>query len=96
MAKRFAPPGSRSTATSRAVRTKLLSKPGAEVPIEYRMLRHGDRCLVSDIVSEGVSLSGIYRTPCDTIIQTSSVQELVPRMRAQQDEAPYGEKVSTQ
>ncbi|PYM81949.1 MAG: organic solvent tolerance ABC transporter substrate-binding protein [Candidatus Rokuibacteriota bacterium] len=78
------------------VHTKLITKQGAEVPIEYRMIRRGDRWLVYDVVIESVSLISNYRTQFNTIIQTSSFQELVRKMRAKQDEAQYGEKVSKQ
>src|SRR6266478_1401851 len=73
-----------------------ISKQSAEVPIEYRMIRRGDRWLVYDVVIESVSLISNYRTQFNTIIQTSSFQELVRKMRAKQDEAQDGEKVSRQ
>src|SRR5260370_35585902 len=79
-----------------SVRTKLVTKQGTEVPIEYRMIRRGDRWLVYDVVIESGSLISNYRTQFNTIIQTSSFQELVRKMRAKQDEAQYGEKVSRQ
>jgi len=78
------------------VHTKLITKQSAEVPIEYRMIRRGDRWLVYDVVIESVSLISNYRTQFNTIIQTSSFQELVRKMRAKQDEAQSGEKVSRQ
>jgi len=78
------------------VHTRLITKQGTEVPIEYRMIRRGDRWLVYDVVIESVSLISNYRTQFNTIIQTSSFQELVRKMRAKQDEAQYGEKVSKQ
>jgi phospholipid transport system substrate-binding protein len=65
------------------VRTKLIAKNGTEVPIDYRMLKNGDRWLVYDVSIEGVSLVGNYRTQFNKIIQTASYDELVKRMRAQ-------------
>ena len=68
------------------VQSKLLTKTGSEVPIEYRMLRKGDRWLVYDVVIEGVSLVANYRTQFNKIIQTSSYQELVKKMKTRQEE----------
>jgi len=74
-----------------SVRTKLITKQGTEVPIEYRMMRRGDRWLVYDVVIESVSLISNYRTQFNRIIQTSSYQELVKKMRTKQEEFHYEE-----
>jgi phospholipid transport system substrate-binding protein len=66
------------------VRTKVITKQGKEVPINYRMLRQGDRWLAYDVVVENVSLVSNYRTQFDQIIQTSSYQELVNKMKSQE------------
>jgi phospholipid transport system substrate-binding protein len=68
------------------VRTKIVTKQGSEVPVDYRMLRRGDRWLVYDVVIEGVSLVGNYRTQFNKIIQTSSYEELVKKMKSKQEE----------
>ena len=68
------------------VRTKIITKGGAEVPVEYRMLKRGERWLVYDVVIEGVSLVANYRTQFNKIIQTSSYAELVKKMKVKQDE----------
>jgi phospholipid transport system substrate-binding protein len=68
------------------VRTRILTKSGTEVPVEYRMLRKGERWLVYDVVIEGVSLVANYRTQFNKIIQTSSYAELVKKMKVKQDE----------
>jgi len=68
------------------VSSKLLTKTGSEVPIEYRMLKKGERWLVYDVVIEGVSLVANYRTQFNKIIQTSSFQELVKKMKTRQEE----------
>jgi phospholipid transport system substrate-binding protein len=68
------------------VQTKLLTKGGNEIPIEYRMHRKGDRWLVYDVIIEGVSLVANYRTQFNKIIQTASYQELVKKMKAKQEE----------
>ena len=74
------------------VGTRIITKNGTEVPVEYRMLRRGDRWLVYDVSIEGVSLVSNYRTQFNKIIQTSSYTELVKKMRAKQDEAAFEEE----
>jgi phospholipid transport system substrate-binding protein len=73
------------------VRTKILTKQGTEVPIEYRMIRRGDRWMVYDVVIESVSMVANYRTQFNRIIQTSSYQELVKKMKTKQEEARYSD-----
>jgi phospholipid transport system substrate-binding protein len=68
------------------VKSKIVTKGGSEVPIDYRMLKKGDRWLVFDVSIEGVSLVSNYRTQFNKIIQTSSYQELVKKLRTKQEE----------
>jgi phospholipid transport system substrate-binding protein len=68
------------------VRTKLITKQGTEIPIDYRMLHRGERWLVYDVVIEGVSLISNYRTQFNKIITTSSFQDLLKKMKTKQDE----------
>lgn len=67
------------------VHTRILTKQGAEIPTDYRMQRKGGRWLVYDVIIEGVSLIQNYRSQFNKIIQTSSYQELVKKMKAKQD-----------
>ena len=69
-----------------SVMSKLLTKTGTDVPIEYRMLKKGERWLVYDVIIEGVSLVSYYRTQFNKIIQTSSYAELVKKMKSRQEE----------
>lgn len=77
------------------VRTKIVTKQGTEVPIDYRMLKKGDRWLVYDVIIEGVSLVANYRTQFNKIIQTSSYQDLVKKMKTKQEEFLEQEKKRT-
>jgi len=70
------------------VLSKLITKTGGEVPIEYRMLRKGDRWLVYDVVIEGVSLVANYRTQFNKIVTTESYDALVQRLRAKDAPEP--------
>ncbi len=68
------------------VSTKIITKNGTEVPVDYRMNKRGDRWLVYDVSIEGVSLVSNYRTQFNKIIQTTSYSELVSKLRNKQDE----------
>jgi phospholipid transport system substrate-binding protein len=68
------------------VRTRIATKHGTEIPVDYKMYKQGDRWLVYDVIIEGVSLIANYRTQFNKIIQTSSYQELVRKMKTKQAE----------
>ncbi len=72
------------------VLTKIVAKQGSEIPIEYRMHKKGERWLVYDVIIESVSLVANYRTQFNKIIQTSSFQELVKKMKSKQEEFASG------
>jgi phospholipid transport system substrate-binding protein len=77
------------------VRTRIITKQGTEIPVDYRMHKKAGRWLVYDVVIEGVSLIANYRTQFNKIIQTSSYQELVKRMKTKQEEFIEQEKKRT-
>jgi phospholipid transport system substrate-binding protein len=68
------------------VKTKIVTKGESEIPVDYRMLRRGEKWLVYDVVIEGVSLISNYRTQFNKIIQTSSYQELVKKIKSKDSE----------
>ena len=68
-----------------AVRARITTKRDAEIPVEARMLRRGERWLIYDISVEGISLVNNYRSQFDKIIQSSSYEELTRRMKAKRD-----------
>jgi phospholipid transport system substrate-binding protein len=75
------------------VKTRFTTKQGTDVPVEYRTLRRGDRWMVYDVNVEGISLVNNYRTQFNKIIQTSSYQDLVAKMKSQdQFNAPGASK----
>ncbi len=59
------------------VKTRLSSRKGSDIPVDYRMLKKGDRWLVYDVSIEGLSLIANYRGQFNKIIETSSFQDLV-------------------
>jgi phospholipid transport system substrate-binding protein len=68
------------------VPTRLITKKGTEVPIDYRMLRQEDRWRIYDVSIEGVSLVANYRTQFNSVIRTSSYDELLRRLRSRSEE----------
>ena len=74
--------GETAEADLATVRTRLVGKGGVETPVDYRLYRVGDRWMVYDVTVEGVSLVANYRAQFNKIIQTSSAQGLVERLRA--------------
>jgi phospholipid transport system substrate-binding protein len=74
------------------VTTRIVTKNGTEVPIDYRLTKKGDKWLVYDVTIEGVSLVSNYRTQFNKIIQTASYNELVQRLKAKQGELAADEQ----
>ena len=71
------------------VSTRIITKNGTEVPTDYRMLKRGDRWRIYDVSIEGVSLVANYRTQFNSIIRTSSYDELLRKMRSRAEEIPH-------
>ena len=68
------------------VRTRVVTKQGTDIPVEYRMVRRGERWLAYDVIIEGVSLVANYRGQFNKILQASSYADLVRRLRAKLDD----------
>jgi len=69
------------------VRTRFLTKQGSELNVDYRMQRGpAGRWVVYDVLIEGVSLIDNYRTQFNSVIQRSSYQELVRKLKAIQSQ----------
>jgi phospholipid transport system substrate-binding protein len=66
------------------VQTQILTKGGATIPVEYRMLRRGDQWRAFDVVIGGFSLVASYRAQFDKVIQRTSFQQLVKQVREKQ------------
>ena len=67
------------------VRARIVRKQGAEVPVDARLLRRGDRWYIYDIAVEDLSLVSYYRSQFSAIIQKSSYEQLVERLRMRRD-----------
>jgi len=68
------------------VRTILVTRSNTEVPIDYRMLKEGDRWRVYDVTVEGISLVSNYRTQFNRIVQQAGYGGLVEKLKTRQDE----------
>lgn len=67
------------------VRTRVTTRQGTEIPVDYRMLRRPDRWVIYDVAVENVSLVANYRGQFNRIMQASSYQDLVAKMRSRLD-----------
>ncbi len=63
------------------VKTKVVTKKGVEIPIDYRLLSRNGKWEVYDVVIEGVSLINNYRVQFNKIIRSKSYPELVRLMK---------------
>ena len=66
------------------VKTRIITKGGAALAVDYEVLQRGDRWFVYDVWIEGVSLMQNYRAQFNKIIQTSSYEDLVRKLKAKQ------------
>jgi phospholipid transport system substrate-binding protein len=73
---------------SASVATTLLTRGGQELPVDYWMVRRGDRWKVRDVVVDGVSLVMNYRAQIARVLATYPYAELVARMQAKAPSEP--------
>ncbi len=78
--------GERMDGDLATVSTKIITKNGTEVPVDYRLFRRGENWMVYDVNIEGISLVSNYRTQFNKIIQTNGYNTLVDRMKSKQTE----------
>lgn len=82
MGKRETIYGDESVKNNQAVVQTILRGEGEELPVDYRLTYDGKRWAMFDVVVDGVSLARNYRAQFSKIIQTSSYETLVQKMRA--------------
>ena len=70
------------------VKTRIVTRQGAEIPVEYRMFRQSERWRAYDVNIEGISLVANYRAQFNTIISRSGYPDLVTKLKAKRDERP--------
>ena len=64
-----------------SVPTRVRTRTGEELPVEYRLARREERWTVRDVIVDGVSLVGNYRAQFSRILGMSSFPDLLVRMR---------------
>jgi len=70
------------------VKTRIVTKQGTEIPVDYRMFQQGERWRAYDVNIEGISLVSNYRAQFNTIISRSGYPDLVTKLKAKRDERP--------
>jgi phospholipid transport system substrate-binding protein len=64
------------------VKTVIVTSRDEEIPLDYRLMLEGERWKIYDVVIEGISLVNNYRSQFGGILQNSSFDELVKKLRA--------------
>jgi phospholipid transport system substrate-binding protein len=64
------------------VKSKIMAGESGGIPVEYRLHMVGPRWAVYDVLIDGVSFVGSYRTRFNRIIQTSSYENLVRQLKS--------------
>jgi len=68
------------------VATTLLGRNGADLPVDYRMVRRGGRWKVQDVIIEDVSLIANYRAQFSRILRDYPYTGLVAKMKGETPE----------
>jgi len=63
------------------VETLIVTGKGQEIPLNYRLVKETSEWRVYDVVIEGISLVNNYRSQFGAILQKSSFQDLLARLR---------------
>jgi phospholipid transport system substrate-binding protein len=74
------------------VKTKIITKRDEEIPVDYAMRHEGRAWLIYDVFIENVSLIANYRAQFNSVITTSSYEELVKRVRSRVTELEQEEE----
>lgn len=72
--------------TRAVVKTVLVDKRGDRLPVDYQLQRPDGSWQMFDVVIDGVSIVSNYQSQFNKIIETSSFDELVRKMRIKRDE----------
>jgi phospholipid transport system substrate-binding protein len=69
------------------VATTILGRNGSDLPVDFRMVRRGDRWKVQDVIIEDVSLIANYRAQFSRILRDYPYTGLIAKMRGEATEA---------
>src|SRR5262245_44193834 len=73
--------GESITGDQAVVTTTLLGRNGADLPVDYRLVRRGDRWKIQDVVIEDVSLIANYRAQFSRILRDYPYTGLIAKMK---------------
>ena len=68
---------------SATVATTILTRAGSALPVDYWLVRRGERWKVQDVVIDGVSLLANYRAQFKRVLAVHPYTELIARMRGE-------------
>ncbi len=67
------------------VGAEVTIKNGANIPVEFRVLKKNEKWYIYDVYVEGVSLVNNYRVQFNTILTKSGYNELIKKLKAKLD-----------
>jgi phospholipid transport system substrate-binding protein len=70
------------------VRSRVITKRGTEMSVDYRLHERNARWAVYDVVWDSVSLVAISRSQVNSVIRTASFAQLLERMRTDRSRPP--------
>lgn len=71
------------------VKTTLVSRRNERLPVDYQLIKKGARWAFFDVIIDGVSIVGNYRTQFNKIIRNSSYESLIRRMKLKQEQESF-------
>jgi len=74
------------------VQTKIITRTGTEIIIDYRLLDEQGKWMVYDVIIEGVSLVNNYRTQFNNILIRSSYEKLVEKLKQKKEKKEVSTK----
>ena len=77
---------------SAIVRSKVVTRQGAEIPLDYRMHLLDGRWRIYDVVVQGVSFIASYRTQFDRVIRAESYSSLRERLQKKATETTAAQR----
>ena len=73
--------GEALTGETATVRTKLHTKSGTDIPIDYRLQQQSSKWMIYDVSVENISLVNNYRSQFDKVLANSPFPELLKRLQ---------------
>jgi len=71
------------------VKTTLVSRRNERLPVDYQLIKKGARWAFFDVIIDGVSIVGNYRTQFSKIIRNSSYDSLIRRMKLKHEQESF-------